>query len=71
MVLVRLRQRRRGKPSNRAHGAVLRQTMLAIVRDRYTDFGPTLAAEKLTEVHGLPSAGLDARESHAWDIAQR
>jgi hypothetical protein len=49
----------------------LRQTMLAIVRDRYTDFGPTLAAEKLTEVHGLPSAGLDARESHAWDIAQR
>jgi transposase len=46
--------RRRGKPSNHAHGAVLRQTILSIVRDRYTDFGPTLAAEKLSEIHGLP-----------------
>src|SRR6266851_1117854 len=46
--------KRRGKPSNRAHGAVFRQTCLAIVRERYEDFGPTLAAEKLAEVHGLP-----------------
>ncbi|HEY5071866.1 MAG TPA: helix-turn-helix domain-containing protein [Caulobacteraceae bacterium] len=33
---------RRGKPSNRAHCVVFRQTRLAIVRDRYEDFGPTL-----------------------------
>jgi hypothetical protein len=46
--------KRRGKPSNRAHGATFRQTCLAIVRERYEDFGPTLAAEKLAEVHGLP-----------------
>ena len=46
--------KRRGKPSNRAHGAVFRQTCLAIVRERYEDFRPTLAAEKLAEVHGLP-----------------
>jgi transposase len=46
--------KRRGKPSNRAHGAVFRRTCLAIVRERYEDFGPTLAAEKLAEVHGLP-----------------
>ena len=46
--------KRRGQPSNRAHGGVFRQTCLAIVRERYEDFGPTLAAEKLTEVHGLP-----------------
>jgi len=46
--------KRRGKASNRAHGLVFRQTVLGIVRDRYLDFGPTLAAEKLTEVHGLP-----------------
>ena len=45
---------RRGRPSNRMHGAVFRETVLAIVRDRYADFGPTLAAEKLHEVHGLP-----------------
>jgi hypothetical protein len=30
-----------------------RETVLAIVRERYTDFGPTLAAEKLHELHGL------------------
>jgi hypothetical protein len=32
---------------------VFRETVLAIVRERYTDFGPTLAAEKLSELHGL------------------
>jgi transposase len=45
--------RKRGRPSNRARGAVFRETVLAIVRERYADFGPTLAAEKLSEVHGL------------------
>jgi len=28
--------------------------VLQLVRDRYADFGPTLAAEKLLEIHGLP-----------------
>ena len=46
--------KRRGKPSNRAHGAIFRRTCMSIVRERYEDFGPTLAAEKLAEVHGLP-----------------
>jgi hypothetical protein len=32
---------------------VFRETVLAIVRERYADFGPTLAAEKLSELHGL------------------
>jgi hypothetical protein len=45
--------RTRGRPSNRALGAVFRETVLAIVRERYIDFGPTLAAEKLSELHGL------------------
>jgi Helix-turn-helix domain len=45
--------RKRGMPSNRALGAVFRETVLAIVRERYADFGPTLAAEKLSELHGL------------------
>jgi hypothetical protein len=31
----------------------LRTQTLAIIRDRYWDFGPTLAAEKLREVHGI------------------
>ena len=45
--------RKRGNPSNRALGSVFRETVLAIVRERYADFGPTLAAEKLSELHGL------------------
>ena len=48
-----LTSRKRGGPSNRALGSVFRETVLAIVRERYTDFGPTLAAEKLSELHGL------------------
>ena len=45
--------RKRGNRSNRALGSVFRETVLAIVRERYADFGPTLAAEKLSELHGL------------------
>src|SRR5216684_1784719 len=44
---------KRGRPSNRALGTVFRETVLSIVRERYADFGPTLAAEKLSELHGL------------------
>jgi transposase len=62
-----LASRRRGKPSNRSHGAVLRETVLAIVRDCYADFGPTLAAEKLAEVHGLPIGVETLRQ---WMIAE-
>jgi hypothetical protein len=35
--------RKRGGPSNRALGLVFRATVLAIVRERYNDFGPTPA----------------------------
>src|ERR1700687_3265994 len=45
--------RKRGGPSIRALGALFRETVLAIVRERYADFGPTLAAEKLSELQGL------------------
>lgn len=43
--------RARGKPSNRRIDAALRQRVLAAYRQDYPDFGPTLAAEKLTERH--------------------
>src|SRR5262249_21299190 len=45
--------KRRGHPSNRRKPAALRTRALAIFRERYWDFGPTLAAEKLREVHGI------------------
>ncbi len=48
-----LASRKRGRPSNRKHGGTFRRTVLTLVREHYTDFGPTLAAEKLAERHGL------------------
>jgi hypothetical protein len=43
--------KRRGRPSNRRKPEELRTKALAIIRERYWDFGPTLAAEKLGELH--------------------
>jgi hypothetical protein len=45
--------KKRGRPSNRKLSAALRDRALALVQSRYADFGPTLAAEKLHEQHGL------------------
>jgi transposase len=59
--------RRRGRPSNRAHGSVFRQTVLGLVREHYPDFGPTLAVEKLAELHGL-SIGVETLRQ--WMVAE-
>src|SRR6266404_115098 len=48
-----LMSKRRGRPSNRRKPEELRTKALAIIREQYWDFGPTLAAEKLREVHGI------------------
>jgi transposase len=45
--------RRRGRPSNNRLPEVLRDHAVALVREHYPDFGPTLAAEKLAERHDL------------------
>jgi hypothetical protein len=45
--------RKRGRPSNRQHGETFHRTVVALVREHYPDFGPTFAAEKLLERHGL------------------
>jgi hypothetical protein len=45
--------RRRGRPSNRRHPDAIHEAALAVIGERYADFGPTLAAEKLAEVHDL------------------
>jgi hypothetical protein len=44
---------KRGRPSPRRLPDALRDQALVLVRDRYADFGPTLAHEKLTELHGM------------------
>lgn len=48
-----LGSRRRGQPSNNRLDDTVREQALSLVRERYADFGPTLAHEKLTEQHGL------------------
>jgi transposase len=47
---------RRGRPSNRELSIDLRARAMALVRERYADFGPTLACEKLAECHGIALA---------------
>src|SRR5258708_16966356 len=60
-MLLRIRERGdgalvhglRGRPSNRKLAAPFEQKILARLRQRYADFGPTLAAEHLAQ-EGLP-----------------
>jgi hypothetical protein len=47
---------KRGQPSNRELPVDLRARSMALVRERYADFGPTLACEKLRECHGVALA---------------
>ena len=42
----------RGKRSNNAIDASVRRAVMELVRERYRDFGPTFACEKLVECHG-------------------
>ncbi len=44
---------KRGQPSNRRLPDELRSQAIEIVRQRYPDFGPTLACEKLLEQHDV------------------
>jgi hypothetical protein len=45
--------RHRKHPGNRQMPAERQNCILALLREQYADFGPTLAAEKLAEDHGL------------------
>ena len=45
--------KRRGRSSNRRKPEAVRTKALSVIRERYWDFGPTLAAEKLREVHQI------------------
>ena len=44
---------KRGQASNHRLDAGVVQQALDLVKEKYSDFGPTLAHEKLTEAHGL------------------
>lgn len=48
--------KRRGRPGNHQLPAGIESRARTLLRERYADFGPTLASEKLAECHGLPLA---------------
>ena len=62
-----LASRRRGRPSNRRLPESVRTKAMGLVRDRYADFGPTLAAEKLSALHGLSVSRETLRQ---WMMAE-
>ena len=45
--------RKRGRTGNHQLAPLLANSVLTIIRERYSDFGPTLACEQLRELHGL------------------
>ena len=45
-----LAHRARGKPSNHRYSSGYRNSVLSLVRENYSDFSPTFALEKLTEL---------------------
>ncbi len=45
--------RRRGMVGNRGWNEKIRNQAMAIIKEHYPDFGPTFAAEKLDEHHGI------------------
>ena len=59
--------RRRGRRPNNALDPLLRGEVMDWVRKRYADFGPTLACEKLTEVHGYR---LSVETLRQWMMAE-
>jgi hypothetical protein len=61
-----LLSKHRGKPSNHRLPAEVRVLALSIVRERYSDFGPTLAAEKLAAHHGC---AISRETLRSWMIA--
>lgn len=58
--------RRRGVPSNRRIDSAVREHFMAIVRERYADFGPELAREYLARDHGF---GHSTETLRSWMVA--
>ena len=65
--------RSRGRPSNRRISGQLKQRVLGLYREKYPDFGPTLANEKLCEFEGIRISTETLRqwliEAHLWKLS--
>ncbi|WP_219268436.1 ISNCY family transposase [Pseudomonas sp. Xaverov 259] len=58
---------KRGRPSNHRIKDDVKAQVLSLVRERYTDFGPTLANEKILANHGLV---VSTETLRSWMIAE-
>ena len=58
--------KKRGRPSNRKTPDDVRLAAMALVKERYADFGPSLAARKLGELHDLR---ISRETLRAWMVA--
>ncbi len=58
--------RGRGQPSNRRIAEPVKAKVLRLYEKRYGDFGPTMAAEKLAERHGIV---VSAETLRGWLLA--
>jgi hypothetical protein len=64
----------RGKPSHNQLSEEVRRQTLDLILERYRDFGPTLATEKLVELHGIEISDESVRKmmiteglwKHSW-----
>jgi hypothetical protein len=62
--------KKRGKPSNRSYDYIFKSRVMALVREKYPDFGPTFATEKLFEYHNITISEETLRKwmisEHLW-----
>lgn len=58
----------RNKPSNRAFPPTVKERVLKLIEERYSDFGPTYIAEMLEDAHGLKFSPETIR---TWMIEER
>ena len=61
--------KRRGKPGNNRLPQPVRDLVMTLIKERYADFGPTLAAEMLAGCHGRPCANGWSRTVCGWIAA--
>lgn len=60
--------KKRQHPSNRRKSQAFKQQVLSIIREKYDDFGPTLAKEKLEEKHEI---NISTETLRKWMIEAR
>ena len=56
----------RGRPSNNRLPEAVRELAVATVRERYANFGPTLACEKLSQLHGCRVSRETLHQTGGW-----